>query len=337
MSDTKIGTILDGTEVFAAGLDRARQLMTAKDAFIANQSRFDRQSRMRLPKTVEEVTLDQYLTFLRTNVRPWSDAELQGLADIFKAIRTRFQRLRMRLPKAVYLVKTSGQEEGFSAYTRHDNTIVMSETKVALMAGGGGDALHPQPDVAALQNIYIHECFHLLSKNNPDIRHKLYAEVGYVQFDRGLTLPEKAVWAGEPMAQMKITNPDTPVLNVAIDLVPPDDPGGAAVPMMPVLLAKRDYTSGIFFEYLDWVFLRVERRGADWSIPVDSSGQPYVVQASDKGIMRQYMAKVGHNITEEIFHPDEILAQNFVLVINEPSLHVLQGIARAVHHPASEN
>ena len=56
-------------------------------------------------------------------------------------------------------------------------------------------------------------------------------------------------------------------------------------------------------------------------------GQPIVYQASDKRIMRQYMEKVGFNITQEIFHPDEVLAQNFVLVINEPSLGILQGIS----------
>ncbi|WP_146347400.1 hypothetical protein [Falsiphaeobacter marinintestinus] len=337
MSDTanakgiKIATILHGTDVFAASLDYSRELLTTEDAFLQNQCQFDRQARMRLPDDVQRVTVDDYLTFVRTQTRGWTPQEVQGLANIFSSIRRKFMFVDLELPKQIYLVKTSGQEEGFSAYTRHDNTIVMSETKVALMgAGAGGDALHPQGNAAALEDIYVHEFFHLFSKNNPDMRHKLYAEVGYSQSASPVELPKTAMWKDGPMSQMKITNPDTPSLNVAIDLVLPDDPSGEPVPMMPVLLVTGPYESGIFFQYLDWVFMRVDTSGDHWTLPVDSSGMPQVVAASSPGIMRQYMAKVGYNISEEIFHPDEILAQNFVLVINEPSLGILRGISDAI-------
>ena len=103
--------------------------------------------------------------------------------------------------------------------------------------------------------------------------------------------------------------------------------------MMPVLLARAPYVSGVFFDYLQWVFLSLEREGDQWQFALDGAGQPVVQQATDKRIMRQYMEKVGFNITEEIFHPDEVLAQNFVLVINEPSQGILQGISRILNSP----
>jgi hypothetical protein len=39
--------------------------------------------------------------------------------------------------------------------------------------------------------------------------------------------------------------------------------------------------------------------------------------------MPQYLKMIGRNMTGELFHPDEILAQNFVLVVNQPSLGLL--------------
>ena len=49
-----------------------------------------------------------------------------------------------------------------------------------------------------------------------------------------------------------------------------------------------------------------------------------MVSSSD--LMGQYMELVGGNITEEIFHPDEILAQNFVLAVSQPDLAILGAI-----------
>ena len=40
-------------------------------------------------------------------------------------------------------------------------------------------------------------------------------------------------------------------------------------------------------------------------------------------LMPEYLALVTANFTQEIFQPDEILAQNFVLAANQPSLDIL--------------
>ena len=211
----------------------------------------------------------------------------------------------------------------------------MSETKVALInPGAGGDALHPQSNTGPLEDIYIHEFFHLFSKNNPEIRQSLYDEISYRQFDQPVALPDTP-WRGETMPAMKLTNPDTPVLDVAIGMVLPGATDGVTTMLMPVLLATGIYESGMFFDYLDWVFLVVDEAvSGGWQVRLDSSGDPIVVPWNSAGLMEQYMALVGRNISQEIFHPDEILAQNFVLVINEPSLGILNGIAGRIRRDA---
>ena len=319
--DQKVGRVLGTTDVIAVGLDRARELITSKDAFIRNQSAFDRQARMRIPLEAQEVTLKDYLTFLKTQVRPWTKADLADLKQVFISIAAKFKGLAFQLPKEIYLVKTSGVEEAGSAYTRRQDVIVMPEDFLAPMEQGGGTALHPSAGMTKTENIYIHECFHLFSKNNPGIRQKLYADVGYRQSKKSVTLPD-VPWNGRPMPTMKLTNPDTPVLNVIIDLVPRGSK--EAMPFMPVLLAKAPYESGLFFEDMEWVFLAIDEvTFTDWRVRLDKKGQPIVLKASDQAVKAQYMKKIGRNIADELFHPDEVLAQNFVLAINQPSLQLL--------------
>jgi hypothetical protein len=46
--------------------------------------------------------------------------------------------------------------------------------------------------------------------------------------------------------------------------------------------------------------------------------------------MAQYLSLVGRNFTTQVYHPDDILAQSFVLVTQEPSLDSLEKIGSAL-------
>ena len=48
-----------------------------------------------------------------------------------------------------------------------------------LTVASHGDPLHPSNNLSHLQNVFIHECFHLFSKNQPETRHRLYQLVHY--------------------------------------------------------------------------------------------------------------------------------------------------------------
>lgn len=325
--DTELGTILHGTRVMAASPAKARELMTRVDSFVSNQSRFDRQARLNIPFDALEVTEDVYFHYLMSQVRPWSAAEIEALGKIIEGVGKRFARLTFQLPEVVWLVKTTGEEEGYAAYTRGNDAISLPATKIATLweGGGGADALHPTPSIESLEDIVTHEFFHLFSKNNPDLRHRLYSLVNYQQFTPGISLPDVA-WADGRLPALKITNPDTPELNVFIRMRLP----GAQdeTPLLPVLLSKCQYESGVFFDDLEWWFMAIEESSSGWIPTLDSNGMPVMVAASK--MMEQYMALIGQNITGELFHPDEILAQNFVLCVKEPSLALLQAMAAEI-------
>ena len=332
-SDAELGLLrdpandLDATSMIAASLETSRRLITAPDTYIEAQSPFDRHARLGIPQGSAEVDQKLFLSFLGTQVVEWSDFECEQLKEIVKNLRSIFAGTSLKLPARIYFVKSTGREEGAAAYTRHLDTIVLPANMVAslLAVPPGGDPLHPAQSSAYLAGIITHELFHILSKNNFDWRLDLYAEVGYRVLDNSIVLPSSAENGGTSLRDLKITNPDAPLLNVAIDLVPPK--GTVACPMVPALVSSGAYVGGEFFDTLNWIFLEVEQANGVWQFRSED-GKP-VVHKSEI-LLDQYLDKIGRNVTGERFHPDEILAQNFVIAASEPSLGLLQRISARI-------
>ena len=86
------------------------------------------------------------------------------------------------------MIKTTGAEEGNAAYTRA-TAIVLPKSEL----GKGQDHL---------KKLICHELFHILSRQNPELREKLYAIIGFTKCNEIKLPPE--------LERRKITNPDAP-------------------------------------------------------------------------------------------------------------------------------
>jgi hypothetical protein len=339
MDDIKIGTLPPNTTVKAASLNTGKHLLTTVDDFVANQSRFDRQARVNLQYSVVVVTREIYLDYVASQVMQWSDNEIDSLKQIITSMSTKFGRLNMNLPDTVYVVKTSGLEEGYAAYTRQENVIALPANMVASLqtATNYGDPLHPTQSLTYLENVIIHECFHLFSKNNPVRREKLYSLVHYTPTGNIVELPE-VPWpdacSESTMQEFKITNPDTPVMNTYIEMYVKEDPDSGDAnapiikrPLLPILVASGPYAGGIFFDYLQWYFMAIEQDSSgNWKPIIAPNSKPVVYLMNPREnprLWEQYLDLVGYNVSGELFHPDEVLAQNFVFVANQPSMELL--------------
>ena len=327
----------NGTTVVAAAQETARARLTTVDDFVANQTPFDRQSRLCLPATVATVTEAMYLAYVGAQAMDWQAEQITALQAIVASIATKFAGLQVTLPPTVAIVQTSGKEEGAAAYTRGLDTIVLPANMVGSIAfpADFGDPLHAVDSTDYLANVVIHEFFHLISKNNPALRTQLYGQIAYQVLPNSIELP-RTPWpgaGGEPMRDLKITNPDGVFYDVAIELlVPPPGPAGQpGVHQMltPVLLASGPYQRGTFFDSLQWWFIAVAETGRGWA-PVLHQGQPVMYESTP--LMAQYLALVGSNFTNEIFYPDEILAQTFVLAINQPSVGDIATVRNTLVH-----
>jgi hypothetical protein len=329
----ELGRLPGGTVVMAADKAHGAKLLATADDFVENQSAFDRQARLSLRTEVVEVSPAMYFDYVASQVMDWSADEIAALKGIVQAVAGKLEPLDFSLPEVVHLVKTSGEEEGHAAYTRQMNVIVLPVNMIQSLftQANFGDPLHSGTSPSYLTDVVTHELFHLFSKNNADRRWALYALVHYEPTGDDVELPN-VPWpkadSTVSLPELKITNPDTPNLNTFIRMEVPtvSGPGPTTIkPLLPVLLATGPYAGGVFFEYLDWWFMAIVDADGRWVAELDHDQRPIMYQS--KPLMNQYMKLVGNNIADELFHPDEILAQNWVLVANEPDLTLLSSMA----------
>jgi len=296
-----------GTTIAFATVDQAAKILTNRDDFVQRLSPFDRAARM---KTSVDVSEADYLEFVATNILAWNDANKQKVTAAIEGIRPELETLSLPFPREVLLIKTTGNEEGRTAYTRA-NAIVLPPADLA----------GPVPSV---QKIVSHELFHILSRANPDLREKLYAAIGFEKCNEVDFPPE--------LKSRKITNPDAPRNDHCIRLRVGDKEYWA----IPILFADTDRydreRGGEFFDYLQFRFLLVDRPDASSPIkPIEDAQQAALVGTKE---VSGFYEQVGRN-TGYILHPEEILADNFSLIVlqrhNVPSPAILEKLKRALN------
>ena len=280
------------SQIHFATAAEARALLTTRDDFVERMSPFDRAARL---KTDQDVTEQQYLDFVGAQARDWSDAERQKIERAIAAIQPRLAEFNLPLPKQIDLVRTTGQEEGGAFYTR-GGAIMFPTRRLA------------RDDEARLRKTFCHELFHVLSRHAPELREKLYAAIGYE--------PCGEVPFPAELADRKLTNPDAPRNDHAIKLKI-EEVEHWAVPILYARTPRYDVNrGGEFFDYLEFRFLVVDRDESGAATPVTENGQPLLAQPAEVGNLFE---QIGRN-TQYIIHPEEVLADNFaMLILNEPN------------------
>jgi hypothetical protein len=242
-------------------------------------------------KTAKEMTEKTYLRFVGDNVREWSSDEKALIDSALSFVQTRINQLSLSWPETIYLVKTTGNEEGHAAYTR-GNAIVLPA--VMLVPEGKG----------SIKKIVTHELFHILSRNNPDLKDRLYAAIGFHGCGE-LAYPLR-------LSQVKLTNPDAPINNYCIRLHVAGMPTWAIPVLYSVTPEYDENRGGEFFDYLKFEFLLLEAgNSAD---PATARYDEQHLQLVGPDDVTGFYEQVGRN-TDYIIHPEEILADNFALLI----------------------
>jgi hypothetical protein len=235
-------------------------------------------------KTDRTVSTEEFLAFVKANVSSWTDAEKGKVEVAIGQIRPALEALPLPLPKTIALLKTTGAEEGQAFYTR-DTAIVFPEGQLT--------------NATPLEKTIAHELFHILSRENPAMREALYQAIGFTSCAE-LQLPAS-------LQSRKITNPDAPRNDHSIRLRV-DGKEVAAVPILFSATEKYDtHRGGEFFSYLQFQFLILE----------NGSGRLSAGEVVPPARVSGFFEQVGRN-TDYVIHPEEILAENFaLLVLNE--------------------
>lgn len=270
-----------------ATVEQGRAVLARTDAYVDRMGAFDRMLRLRSPA---EVTVQAYLDSLAENVRPWNAEERAHVGDAVRELARLVQGLRLPLPETVLLVKTTGDEEVGVAHTR-GNAIVLPARALE-------QSFRPLADLLA------HELFHVMTRHDAQFRAQAYAIVGFRVIDE-IALPES-------LAVRRFTNPDAPANDVAVDV----SVNGETRTVAPVMLSRTPVYDAAFGTELDdyWIMrlLVLEADPESGALrPALTDGEPQLLRIRD---VSGFYDQIGRN-TWYVIHPEEIMADNFALML----------------------
>ncbi|HKD17675.1 MAG TPA: hypothetical protein VKG23_07375 [Thermoanaerobaculia bacterium] len=299
--------IAPGTDVRFADAAEGARVLSSPDVFVRAMSPYDRSARLKTDKDVPET---EYLAFVARQARDWSPAEEARIRSILEQFRAKTADLDLALPSSILFVKTTGHEEGMAAYCR-GAAVVIPQKLV-------------DRDAAALQDLVFHELFHVYRTHNPAKRRDLYQVIGFDVCPE-IVLPTE-------IRARKITNPDAPLIDSFIQLRTAD----GVVAVTPVLFARTDRydtkAGGEFFESMVFQLMVLDKKGDRFEAAVLPGGN---ADLRDLAQLPDYLGRIGRN-TNYVIHPEEILAENFVLMLNSassvPSPNIVQSLRSALKH-----
>lgn len=263
-----------------ASQEQGRSVLAVRDEFVERLSPFDREARL---KSSTEISESQYLAFVAASVLPWEEGPAKArVSSAIQSVTARLAELGLVVRQDILIIRTTGKEEGGAAYTR-GGAIVLPDTIL-------GDTRQD------LVKLISHETFHVLTRNSKRLRSLTYKVIGFTPCPEFRFPPD--------LAGRKITNPDAPRNDYCIDVLY----RGVAARAVPILYASKPRydpaKGGEFFEYLVFQLALVSGNAA-----------PQMVGVGD---VQGYFEKVGRN-TDYIIHPEEILADNFALLVSKAS------------------
>lgn len=228
------------SNVSFADLCHGRELISSSDAYTQQLSAFELQAKVR---TMNAATEGDYLRNATQFVRPWTGNEIAYLKAIIGSTDSRIQALGLQLdlPKDIFIVKTTGWEEGgANGYTR-GNVIYLNRSSIS-------------------QKLFHHELFHLISRfASPSRLDSVYGVLGFK--------PTESIEFND---DRRISNPDAPALRHVIHVRYRNKMAAAAI----VLRGNRPYSGGGFFPYVQKRLLLVEEEEGHL-IPFESSRNLY--------------------------------------------------------------
>ncbi|MCA9214880.1 MAG: hypothetical protein KDB27_17535 [Planctomycetales bacterium] len=279
----------DCTIEFLSAENAAIRLQTP-DLFTKATAGLERQIRLQSEKPVSEMEL---LAFASEQAVAWNENEIEVCRTQILSLAAAIEKLKLhvKFPSKIEFIKTTGNEEGGAAYCR-GNAVVFS-----------AKVLKTPPE--GLRSLIAHELFHVFSRTNPDTRDKLFQIIGFKRCGV-LMLPEK-------FAARRLTNPDAPILEHFMQIEQDDE----SVNIVPVTyLSVENFEPGNMFKFLKFDLIAIEspQAGEQVAAKINDNGRPIFIAPSNNTFHKQ----IGRN-TNYVIHPEEIMADNFSMLVTEKS------------------
>ena len=265
--------------------EQARTLLSQEDATTRQWSRFDYEARLgRKGGTRQEL-----IRFIADQARDWSKEDKQRMQEAADTLNSHIKALNLSLslPQEIRILKTTMAEEGGAGgYTRMDYIVV--EEQIA----------HMKPQQVSY--LLAHELFHVLTRNHPDFREKMYRLIGFSIAPEEFEVPAD-------LRDVLISNPDVN----RFDSYARFRIKGVDRPCAMLIYANEPYEGGSFFNYLTIGLMPLKDGKAE-----QQDGKTVIYGIKDA---ENFFDLVGRN-TDYIINPEEILAENFAFLLTRKSV-----------------
>ena len=275
-----------GCELVFADTETGQTILVADDMFTRSISPYLKAATL---KTTRPVSTKEYLDFLKSQVREWTEQEKEIVRRAAEAMYPKLSPYHLRLPKKIVLIKTTGKDMLGCAYCRYAS-IVFPESMI-----------YPFGDY--FESLLTHELFHVYSRYNLEFRSDLYAVLDFKPC-REIELPDV-------IARRVVTNPDAPLNDYYVEI--PSRNGDLCV--MPILLSQyAAYDPNVpdlgMMAMTDTKLLVLEEKAGQRVCRMEN-GEPVVLNMADA---MGFFTRVGLNTTY-VLGVEEVLAENFTLLI----------------------
>lgn len=230
----------------------------------------------------------------RAEVSSFAPSEREILARVGDSINVYLSNLspQIKIP-TITLIKLKGDLYGKSTFfTRQEGIFIP------------GAEIHEE-NIKAIESVFLHEIFHIISRYNPDIRKKCYELIGFYPLDKIPTFPEN-------LQERLLHNPDGLNFEYGITLNWLKKEPIIAIPMIYVNSPDFTEEKPEYFSYLQFDLFRVVEEAGEMKVVSEDPVGPEIPD----NYYQSFFDQIKDN-TQYIIHPDEIMADNFMLATFE--------------------
>lgn len=231
----------------------------------------------------------RYQRFLQAHVLHFSAAERDIISQYNNEVARSILSIQANLlPRDIRYIKTDDKIYGGMTYFTRQNCIFIPQTALKLALKG---------DTVRFRNTIAHEVFHLISRYKPSMARQMCARIGFDTIQH-LNLTDTL------LAARMLSNPDgTNPYKIRLS----DSITGT---MLSLASSTHFDDSEPFEAHLNWDMYAIRQRKGVWQVEADSLGESTLSNTWET----PFYKKTSTN-TEYTLHPEEMLAENFVLLL----------------------
>jgi hypothetical protein len=232
-----------------------------------------------------------YRKNLKKEVIKFSQKDKNKISPILFEVENKLERINSnyKLPQ-LNLIQSKGKIYGPNTFYTRENSIIIPQAEIENLTEND------------FSDIILHEVFHILSRYNPELKKKLYAVIGFNPLTAPLIIEEN-------FNKRILLNPDGINFNYEMSIKTKEE----SYNVVPIIYSKTDSPTTInsYFENLQFDLFPIRAKEGNWYL-----SNPEEAASLDLKSHQNFYAQIGRN-TKYIIHPDEILADNFILMIND--------------------